>query len=89
MARLDFSLLTGGEPDENAQITKAILQGQGEAAQRDAVAINAGCALYVSGIVDSVQAGTQLALATLASGKAINVLTELAAISQASAPTQG
>jgi len=89
VTRADISLLTGGEPDENAQITKAILQGQGEAAQRDAVAINAGCALYVSGIVDSVQAGTQLALATLASGKAINVLTELAAISQASAPTQG
>ncbi|GAA0781164.1 MULTISPECIES: anthranilate phosphoribosyltransferase [Pseudomonadati] len=89
VTRADISLLTGGEPSENAQITKAILQGQGEAAQRDAVAINAGCALYVSGIVDSVQAGTQLALATLASGKAMNVLTELAAISQASAPTQG
>ncbi|MDP5148260.1 anthranilate phosphoribosyltransferase [Shewanella sp. ULN5] len=87
VARADISLLTGGEPSENALITQAILKGQGEAAQRDAVAINAGCALYVSGVADSVQAGTQLALATLASGKAINVLTELAATSQAS--TQG
>jgi anthranilate phosphoribosyltransferase len=80
--RADLSLLTGGEPSDNALITKAILQGQGQAAQRDAVAINAGCALYICGVSDSVQAGTELALATLQTGKAFDVLTQLAAASQ-------
>jgi anthranilate phosphoribosyltransferase len=88
VTRADINLLTGGEPSENAQITQAILQGKGEAAQRDAVAINAGCALYISGVADSVQAGTQLALTTLASGKAHQVLTQLATISQATEQAQ-
>ncbi|QIR14205.1 anthranilate phosphoribosyltransferase [Shewanella aestuarii] len=78
----DINQLTGGEPSDNALITKAILQGNGSDAQRDAVAINAGCALYVSGVADSVKAGTQLALQTLASGKGYQVLTQLAAASQ-------
>ncbi|MCL1143305.1 anthranilate phosphoribosyltransferase [Shewanella gaetbuli] len=82
--RTDISLLSGGEPSDNALVTKAILQGQGEPAHRDAVAINAGCALYISGIVDSVKAGTQLALTTLASGKAIAILDQLAKASEPS-----
>ncbi|RPA62601.1 anthranilate phosphoribosyltransferase [Shewanella frigidimarina] len=81
--RADIAQLTGGEPAQNALITQAILQGKGLPAHRDAVAINAGCALYISGICDSVQAGTQLALATLASGTAFTLLTDLAAASQA------
>ncbi|MGX9462820.1 anthranilate phosphoribosyltransferase [Shewanella sp. A14] len=83
VARADISALTGGNPTDNALITKAILQGQGQAAHRDAVAINAGCALYVSGICHSVYDGTQLALTTLATGKAYTLLTDLAAASQA------
>lgn len=81
--RASIEQLTGGEPAENALITQAILQGNGLPAHRDAVAINAGCALYISGVCDSVQAGTQLALATLASGAAFTLLTDLAAVSQA------
>ncbi|MGI2170465.1 anthranilate phosphoribosyltransferase [Shewanella sp. MF05960] len=83
VTRADITALTGGEPSDNALITQAILQGQGQSAHRDAVAINAGCALYVSGICDSVAQGTQLALATLATGKAYTLLTDLAAASQA------
>lgn len=81
--RASIEQLTGGEPADNALITQAILQGNGLPAHRDAVAINAGCALYISGVCDSVQAGTQLALATLASGAAFTLLTDLAAVSQA------
>ena len=83
VTRADINALTGGEPSDNALITQAILQGQGQTAHRDAVAINAGCALYVSGICDSVAQGTQLALTTLATGKAYTLLTDLAAASQA------
>ena len=74
--------LEGGEPSDNALITQAILKGEGLPAHRDAVAINAGCALYVSGVCDSVQQGTQLALDTINSGKAYQVLTQLAQASQ-------
>lgn len=73
--------LEGGEPDENAAITKAVLQGQGRTAHTHAVAINAGCALYISGVCDSVQSGTRLALNTLATGRAYQLLTELAKVS--------
>ncbi|NKF50294.1 anthranilate phosphoribosyltransferase [Shewanella sp. WXL01] len=74
--------LKGGEPSENAEITKAILAGKGTDAQRDAVAVNAGCALYVAGLAPNAKAGTELALKTIASGEALNRLNQLAAASQ-------
>ncbi|WP_394201077.1 anthranilate phosphoribosyltransferase [Shewanella waksmanii] len=74
--------LTGGTPEENAQFTRDILQGNGQSAHQNAVAVNAGCALYVSGVCDTPAAGTQLALQTLASGKAYNQLQQLANASQ-------
>lgn len=73
--------LEGGEPAQNALITEAILQGRGTDAHTNAVAINAGCALYVCGIADSVKAGTLLALATIQSGKAFELLSQLAKVS--------
>ncbi|MDO6617764.1 MULTISPECIES: anthranilate phosphoribosyltransferase [unclassified Shewanella] len=78
----EIKALEGGEPSDNALITQAILKGEGQPAHRDAVAINAGCALYVSGVCDTVQQGTALALETINSGKAYEVLTQLAAASQ-------
>ncbi|MGI2071805.1 anthranilate phosphoribosyltransferase [Shewanella baltica] len=73
--------LEGGEPAQNALITEAILKGRGTEAHANAVAINAGCALYVCGITDSVKAGTLLALATIQSGKAFELLSQLAKVS--------
>ena len=76
-----ISDLEGGEPAQNALITEAILKGYGTDAHANAVAINAGCALYVCGIADSVKAGTILALATIQSGKAFELLSQLAKVS--------
>lgn len=73
--------LEGGGPAKNALITEAILKGRGTEAHANAVAINAGCALYVCGIADSVKAGTILALATIQSGKAFELLSQLAKVS--------
>ncbi|GIU09115.1 hypothetical protein TUM4636_14690 [Shewanella glacialipiscicola] len=73
--------LEGGEPAQNALITEAILKGRGTDAHTNAVAINAGCALYICGIADSVKAGTLLALATIQSGKAFELLSQLAKVS--------
>jgi len=75
--------LEGGAPEDNAEFTRAILQGKGTEPHMNAVAINAGCALYVAGVCDSVKAGTTLALATIKSGKAYQLLTALADASQA------
>lgn len=70
--------LEGGLPAQNALITQAILQGRGETAHAEAVAINAGCALYLCGVCDSVKAGTALALTTIQSGQAYELLGQLA-----------
>lgn len=75
--------LEGGTPEQNAEFTRAILQGQGQTAHTHAVAANAGCALYISGVCDSVKSGTALALQTIASGKAYQLLEQLADASRA------
>ncbi|AFY31585.1 anthranilate phosphoribosyltransferase [Calothrix sp. PCC 7507] len=43
--------LRGGDVQENAEILKAVLQGKGTPAQRDAVVLNASLALQVAGAI--------------------------------------
>ena len=76
--------LEGGAPEENAEYTRAILQGTGKSAHMNAVAINAGCALYVAGVCEDIKSATALALDTINSGKAYQLLTQLSDASQAS-----
>lgn len=78
-----LNALEGGTPQENAAYTRAILQGHGKAAHSHAVAANAGCALYISGVSDSIKSGTTLALNTIESGKAYQLLEQLASASTA------
>ncbi|MCF1437271.1 MAG: anthranilate phosphoribosyltransferase, partial [Shewanella sp.] len=70
--------LEGGEPEQNAEITRAILQGHGLPAHRDAVAINTGAALYLSGLAPCLKTGTAQALTILESGKGWTLLQQLA-----------
>lgn len=74
-----ITALTGGDLAENAAILTAVLQGKGTPAQRDAVALNAGLALQVSGIVPigAHQQGIEIATTVLSSGKAWDKLTAL------------
>ena len=67
--------LTGGTPDENAAITKAVLAGR-QGARRTAVVLNAGAGLYVAGKADSIEAGVRLAEELIDSGKAEKKLEE-------------
>ena len=67
--------LTGGTPDENAAITKAVLAGE-QGAGRTAVVLNAGAGLYVAGKADSIEAGVRLAEELIDSGKAEKKLEE-------------
>ena len=52
--------LSGGTPQENAQITKAILNGE-KGAKRDAVLLNAGAGLYIAGKAKSMSEGVKMA----------------------------
>lgn len=67
--------LTGGTPDENAAITKAVLAGE-QGARRTAVVLNAGAGLYVAGKADSIEEGVRLAEELIDSGKAEKKLEE-------------
>ena len=70
------SEITGGTPQENAKITRGILDGSITGAKRDIVLLNAGAALYTYGVTDSLKAGVQLAAETIDSGKALAKLDE-------------
>lgn len=68
--------LQGGTPQENAEITKAILEGKETGAKRHAVCLNAGAALYIAGKADSIEAGVKLAEQLIDSGAALKKLEE-------------
>lgn len=78
--KCDKSTLVGGDPVENATITKAILQGE-KGPRRNAVVLNAGAALYIGGKADSFEAGVRLAEETIDSGKAMETLQKFVTLS--------
>lgn len=66
--------LTGGTPQENAEITKAILSGKGTTAQKQAVALNAGACIYVENDGITLADGIKKAQEIMESGAAMKVL---------------
>ncbi len=77
--RCDKSELTGGTPQENAEITRTILSGQEQGAKRQAVCLNAGAALYITGKADTIEAGVRMAEELIDSGAAAQKLEEFIA----------
>lgn len=71
--------LQGGTPQENAKITRDILEGKEKGAKRHAVCLNAGAALYIAGKADTIEAGVKLAEQLIDSGAAKNKLEEFIA----------
>lgn len=65
--------LVGGEPAENAEIAKKILQGE-KGAKRDAVLLNAGAAIYIASEGMTLEQGIEKAREVLDSGKALEQL---------------
>ena len=72
--------LKGETPEENAEITKAILNGA-KGHKRNAVLMNAGAALYIGGKADSFKDGIKLAGEIIDSGKAIETLNKMIEVS--------
>ncbi len=62
--------LKGGTPEENAAITRAILNGTERGSKRNAVLLNAGAALYLADLAPSMAEGVKLAAELIDSGKA-------------------
>ena len=69
--------LVGGDPKENAQITKDILTGKIQGTKRNAVLLNAGAGFYVSGVTGSMEEGVRKAAELIDSGKAMETLKKL------------
>ena len=61
--------LAGGTPQENAQITLSILNGE-KGPKRNAVLMNAGAGLYVAGKAETLNDGIRLAGELIDSGAA-------------------
>ena len=78
--RCEKADLLGGTPDENAAITRAILNGE-KGHKRNAVLMNAGAALYIGGKAESMKAGVALAAEIIDSGKAAETLNKLIEVS--------
>ncbi|MBD5394632.1 MAG: anthranilate phosphoribosyltransferase [Lachnospiraceae bacterium] len=62
--------LTGGTPEENAEITLSVLKGE-KGPKRNAVLLNAGAALYIGGRAESFAAGIELAGKLIDDGSAL------------------
>ena len=75
--------LKGGSAADNAAVARELLAGGGPAALRDAVALNAGAALYVSGAVPDIAAGYRRGREALAGGVVAAKLEEVIAAARA------
>ena len=78
--RAERKELVGGTPEENAEITRAILCGA-KGYKRDAVLMNAGAALYIGGKAGSIQDGITRAGELIDSGRAMRTLEKLIELS--------
>jgi anthranilate phosphoribosyltransferase len=80
MATADLSTLTVSSPQESLATIRTVLDNS-EGPARDIVALNAGAAIYASGLARDLKAGVSLALESLSSGAARERLARLVALS--------
>ena len=66
--------LTGGTPEENAEITRKILSGEDRGAKRCAVGLNAGAAIYIAGKAATMEEGVRRAERLIDEGAAAGKL---------------
>jgi anthranilate phosphoribosyltransferase len=81
------SLLGGGSPAENAEVTRAVFAGE-SGVSADLVLINAGAAIYAAGAADSITSGVEVAREAIASGMAAAALDAYVQASRRHAPEQ-
>lgn len=77
-ARAPIAALQGGDADENAATTRAILAGKEIGPRRDVVLLNAGALLWIAGEAANHKDGIALARAAIDDGRAAAKLAALA-----------
>ncbi len=65
--------VAAGTPERNAGIARRVLGGD-KGAERDLTVLNAGAAIYVGGLSDSIESGVRLAEQAIDSGAAADVM---------------
>jgi anthranilate phosphoribosyltransferase len=82
----------GGTPQENALVTRAILEGAPASGERPAgeslAVINAGAAIYAAGRAETIAEGVQAAREALADGRAADALERYLQASRRHAPAE-
>jgi len=73
--------LVGGDSEENAKITRSILNGSEQGAKRDIVVLNAALCLYLAGKAETIKSAITAAQDLLDSGAAKNKLEEFVKLS--------
>ena len=74
--RVSLDELQGGEPIENAEIIKSILNGE-KGPKRDIVLLNAAAGIVVGGQAETLNDGLESAKESVDSGVALNILNQL------------
>lgn len=68
------SAIAGGSPAENAADLEAIVRGEETGPKRDVILVNAGAAVYVAGLTDTIEAGVEAARDAIETGAAGDAL---------------
>ncbi|RDI72414.1 anthranilate phosphoribosyltransferase [Halopelagius longus] len=71
--------VAGGTPQENAEDLRGIVTGEVTGPKRDIILANAGAAVYVAGLADSIEEGVEAAAESIDSGAAAAKLDDLCA----------
>lgn len=81
LKRYTLDDIKGGTPQENADYIRAVLSGNGIEAHNSAVIINCAALLYLHGKADDLTSAANIAKEVLQSGKGLQSLEQLVAIS--------
>jgi len=79
--------IRGGRPEENALITRSILEKGAQGPRRNIVLINAGAAIVAAGKADSLKKGIERAEKSIDSGAAAEKLRQLVLFTSQNSPT--
>ena len=80
MKSADLATLTVASPEGSLDVLRAVFDNS-DGPARDIVALNAGAAIYASGLADDLNAGVTAAMSSLSSGAAGERLAKLVALS--------
>ena len=72
--RAPLNVVTGGDPAENAQRLRSLLEGRGSTAESDITVLNSAALLHTAGKAGTLREGAELARDALLSGSAVRVL---------------